>query len=432
MTTSTSSPPVLTQVHGDGSGWVRLPHGTQHVAEAGVDQARVAILTLVGEHAADQGHTVLVHTTDPDGSQGSILVAPDKSVTLAPASEPSPAPETPPVPEPNMVTAAPAPTAPVVSPPPQALPPAPPLAPPERPTPAPPIAVVPRTAPVQPPAPEPPTPKNPPPTAPEPGFPQGAGVWRALIQEMSAPTATPRATQVSHVAVLSLKGGVGKTTTAIGLGHALASQEHQVIVLDGDHYGTLTARFPAHARSALSMSHLARDHGVDNLASLRRYLSTHARLQAVDSGTATQNEFAAAAGVVERFADTVITDCRTDLSDPTARAALGMATGCVIVIEPAQDAMAAGQRTLEHLAFYYPELARTAVVVVCHRTRQGLRGASSRPTSLAGRPLLSVPFDRHLSSGGVIEPSRLRRATRAAYAQVARAVNDHASPASAL
>ncbi|MGW5880207.1 ParA family protein [Nocardiopsis terrae] len=405
MTTSTSSrpvQPVLTQVNSDGTGWVQLPHGTQHVAEADVEQARVAILTLVGDHAAHQGQPVLVHTTDPDGSTGNILVAPDKTVTLA---EP-PAPAAAPAPTPPASLHVPVATA-------SEHPPTP-TRPPAMTTPAPAPAPTSTTTPVTPPQPS---------SGP---LPQ---VWRSAMEEKSQAAlpileTTAHVPQVRHIVVLSFKGGVGKTTTTVGLGQTLAQrQEDHVIALDGDHYGTLTSRFPPQTRSALSMAHLARDHdAVNTFVSLRRYLSAHARLQAMDAGTVTKAEFEIAAELAQRFADTVITDCRTDLTDPTAQAALERATGCVIVIEPAQDAMAAGHRTLEHLAHHHPELARMAVFVVCHRARRPPFRA--QPQEILGRPVFSIPFDRHLSRGGVIEPQRLRRATRAAYSRVASAVQE--------
>ena len=44
-------------------------------------------------------------------------------------------------------------------------------------------------------------------------------------------------------AVANQKGGVGKTTTVVGLGGLLASQKQRVLLLDMDPHGSLTSYF---------------------------------------------------------------------------------------------------------------------------------------------------------------------------------------------
>ena len=226
-----------------------------------------------------------------------------------------------------------------------------------------------------------------------------------------------------RIAVISLKGGVGKTTTTIGLGTSLAQQHSErVIAVDANHYGTLADRFPTRAQR--SMDDLARDRGtVDSFVALRTYLSSNPlRLHALAGGGGVA-DYEVAAGLAERFADTVVTDCRTDMDDPMVKAVLDRSTHCVIVLEPAADAVTAGQATLQWLASGYPALAHTCTIVICRRTPRAPRSAEAERRFIEqGHPVVTVPFDRHLHSGGVIETSRLKRATRTAYTRLAEAV----------
>lgn len=379
---------TIAVVNADGTGKVTLPDGTEHQFNGeNPDLVRNRIIFLLRERAATLNGVVLVRTIEPDGSCGGILVAPDGSITPQPAppavaEEPHSTPSAPEQPTgPSSLTAAPGSA--VISQPPQ-----------EEPMP---VATLPK-------------------------------VWRVAIMEKNslgeAGTFQPPS-RIRHIVVISLKGGVGKTTTAIGLGNELAYRySERVIALDGNHYGTLTTRFPS--QSDQSMPDLAQAQAeVDSFVALRRYLSTNpARLHAMNGGGHV-GDYEVAAEFAERYADVVITDCRTDLDDPTVKAALLRATHCVIVIEPSQDATAAGQNTLDHLTQNYPELAQTAVVAECHRTQTRTRGLFRRPpepTLISSHPTIPIGFDNHLHSGGVIDHQRLRRSTRAAYARLAEMV----------
>ncbi|WP_017558026.1 AAA family ATPase [Nocardiopsis baichengensis] len=222
------------------------------------------------------------------------------------------------------------------------------------------------------------------------------------------------------IAVLSLKGGVGKTTTAIGLGTALAVRHTEnVIAVDANHFGTLTARMPQQAE--MGAAELAAAGGrVQGWAALRRFLASNPqRLHALAGGGGAA-AYEAAAAMVENHTDTVVADCRTDLDDTVTKAVLERATQCLIVMEPSTDGLAAAQATLNHLAATHPALAHTCVFVICQRTRRApeLRQAEKAFAAQA-HPVVAVPYDKHLDQGGVIVRDKLKRATRTAYDRLA-------------
>ncbi|GAB3205315.1 MinD-like ATPase involved in chromosome partitioning or flagellar assembly [Marinactinospora thermotolerans DSM 45154] len=471
---------ITAVVQADGTGTLTVDGHSHAVTAPDVDQARTRIIQMVAAHAASAGRPLPITTSDPDGRSWHLLIHPDGRVRPLPPENPTahttdpagpvplptpparrehparPAPIPPETPDAakHPVDAAPGELArPLTAMAALAHPAHPASAPPEVPGTmeqpvrprensarhAPPPTAAPQEGPANPiPAlsgnpdaplhPAKPSAEAAPPVARTPlrpvstsaaPLPETAAPDRDSSQAWEEAIAEHNLMLARRIAVISLKGGVGKTTTTVGLGTALAQQHSErVIAVDANHYGTLADRFPTRVRH--SMRDLARDRAIESFVALRGYLnSNRQRLHALAGGGGVE-DYETAAHHVERFADTVVTDCRTDLDDPVVKAVLDRSTHCVIVLDPSADAVAAGQATLRWLSRGYPTLAASCVIAICRRTSQAPRRSDAERRFVEqGLPVVTIPFDRHLHKGGVIEPNRLRRATRAAYSRLA-------------
>ncbi|GAA5046921.1 MinD-like ATPase involved in chromosome partitioning or flagellar assembly [Thermocatellispora tengchongensis] len=263
-------------------------------------------------------------------------------------------------------------------------------------------------------------------------------------RELIARARTPVATGHHRVAVLSLKGGVGKTTSTVGLGATLAQvRGDRVIAVDANpDRGTLSDKV------VLETSATVRDL-LNERGQIKRYVDIRAftsqapsRLEilASDRDPSVSEAFSAAdyqavAQVLENFYSICITDCGTGLLHSAMSGVLGLADQLVLVSSPSVDGARAASATLDWLeAHHYGELVRAATVVLC----------SVRPRSKSAvdidkleahfaarcRAVIRIPYDPHLEEGAEIDLDRLQEATRDAYLKLAACVGDgFAAPA---
>jgi MinD-like ATPase involved in chromosome partitioning or flagellar assembly len=256
---------------------------------------------------------------------------------------------------------------------------------------------------------------------------------RGLVARVQTPVADGH----HRVAVLSLKGGVGKTTTSIGLGSTLASlRGDRVIAVDANpDRGTLGEKIRAETNSTV------RDL-IENVRDMRRYSDVRgftsqapSRLEVLASerDPAVSEAFSAAdyrqvAQVVEHFYSVCITDCGAGLLHSTMAGVLGLVHQIVLVSSPSLDGARSASATLDWLdAHHYSELVRSAVVVISAvRPREGSVDLERLEQHFRSRcrELIKVPYDQHLAEGGVIDMDRLRPETRDAYLRLAAAVGD--------
>ncbi|MEU4549123.1 AAA family ATPase [Nonomuraea dietziae] len=268
----------------------------------------------------------------------------------------------------------------------------------------------------------------------KPGEPAEVRRRRALV----ARARTPVATGHHRVAVLSLKGGVGKTTTTVGLGATLAQvRGDRVIAVDANpDRGTLSDKLE------LETSATVRDL-LNERAQVKRYVDIRAftsqapsRLEvlASDRDPSVSEAFSAAdyqqvAQVLENFYSICITDCGTGLLHSAMSGVLGLADQIVLVSSASVDGARAASATLDWLeAHHYGDLVRDATVVLCSvrpRSKSAVDIAKLEAHFAARcRTVIRVPYDPHLEEGAEIDLDRLQEPTREAYLQLAAAVGD--------
>ena len=249
---------------------------------------------------------------------------------------------------------------------------------------------------------------------------------------------TPVAGGHHRVAVLSLKGGVGKTTTAVGLGATLATlRGDRVIAIDANpDRGTLSDKVRLETAATIRDLLNERDQ-VSRYADVRAFTSqAPSRLEVLasdrDPGVSVAfgaDDYWDAAGVLEHFYSICITDCGTGLLHSAMSGVLRLADQIILVSSPSVDGARSASATLDWLeAHNCGDLVRNGVVVL-----SAIRPKSKSTVDLDRlehhfaarcRAVARIPYDPHLEEGAEIELELLSSETAEAYLALAAVVGD--------
>ncbi|MDH3024157.1 MinD/ParA family protein [Gordonia alkanivorans] len=264
-----------------------------------------------------------------------------------------------------------------------------------------------------------------------PGESQGDIAYQQLLERVNRPVRGDY-----RIAVLSLKGGVGKTTTTVGLGSTFASlRGDRVIAVDANpDLGTLAQRIPQQTRS--TVRDLLADQNVYRYSDVRAHTSqAPSRLEVLASErdpamaeAFNEDEYRGVVTILQRFYNIIITDCGTGLSHSAMNGVLDLANTIILVSSPALDGARSAGATLDWLeAHGFGHLVSRAVVVLS----SSRPGSSTIDTDQLGQHFLTrcravhkIPFDDHLAEGADVDLELMSKAAKRSFVELAATIAD--------
>ena len=241
-----------------------------------------------------------------------------------------------------------------------------------------------------------------------------------------------------RIAVISLKGGVGKTTTTTALGATLASErQDKVIAIDANpDAGTLGRRVKRQTGATIRDLVTA----IPNLRSymdIRQFtsqdLNSGLEILANDvdpavSTTFNDSDYRQVIDVLGRQYPIILTDSGTGLLYSAMRGVLDLADQLIIVATPSVDGASSASTTLDWLSAHgYADLVQRSLTVI-----SGVRETSKliRVEDIVAhfqtrcRGVVVVPFDESLAAGAEVNLDMMRPKVREAYFELATLVGE--------
>ncbi|MGW8380897.1 SCO5717 family growth-regulating ATPase [Streptomyces sp. ODS28] len=231
-----------------------------------------------------------------------------------------------------------------------------------------------------------------------------------------------------RIAVISLKGGVGKTTTTTALGSTLATErQDKVIAIDANpDAGTLGRRVRRETGATIRDLVTAIPY-LNSYMDIRRFTSQASsglEILANDvdpavSTTFNDDDYRQVIDILGKQYPIILTDSGTGLLYSAMRGVLDLADQLIIISTPSVDGASSASTTLDWLSAHgYGDLVQRAITVI-----SGVRetGKMIKVEDIVShfqtrcRGVVTIPFDEHLSAGAELDLDMMRPKTREAY-----------------
>lgn len=235
-----------------------------------------------------------------------------------------------------------------------------------------------------------------------------------------------------RIAVISLKGGVGKTTTTTALGATLASErQDKILAIDANpDAGTLGRRVRRETGATIRDLVQAIPH-LNSYMDIRRFTSqapSGLEIIANDvdpavSTTFNDEDYRRAIDVLGKQYPIILTDSGTGLLYSAMRGVLDLADQLIIISTPSVDGASSASTTLDWLSAHgYADLVSRSLTVI-----SGVRetGKMIKVDDIVShfqtrcRGVIVVPFDEHLAAGAEVDLDMMRPKVREAYFNLA-------------
>uniref|UniRef100_UPI001E3BED60 MinD/ParA family ATP-binding protein n=1 Tax=Streptomyces coriariae TaxID=2864460 RepID=UPI001E3BED60 len=231
-----------------------------------------------------------------------------------------------------------------------------------------------------------------------------------------------------RIAVISLKGGVGKTTTTTALGSTLATErQDKILAIDANpDAGTLGRRVRRETGATIRDLVQAIPY-LNSYMDIRRFTSqapSGLEIIANDvdpavSTTFNDEDYRRAIDVLGNQYPIILTDSGTGLLYSAMRGVLDLADQLIIISTPSVDGASSASTTLDWLSAHgYAELVSRSITVI-----SGVRetGKMIKVDDIVShfetrcRGVVVVPFDEHLAAGAEVDLDMMRPKVREAY-----------------
>lgn len=234
------------------------------------------------------------------------------------------------------------------------------------------------------------------------------------------------------IGVVSLKGGVGKTTTTVTLGSVFAQlrKGDRVVALDGNpDFGNLVSRVPRQTNT--TVKDLLADVDLSRYGDVRHHTSQNIHGLEVVAGERdlaqserfSKTEYERVMAVLQRHYSLIFTDCGTGLINEAMAGVLDTANSLILVSSMTVDGARAASANIEWLLIHGHQHLVQRAVVILNTNKQGKSSANIDQLKEHFNPHVRavhvIPFDDHLAEGGEVNLDLLDKKTKRSFEELA-------------